>query len=116
MPDRPAGLLGQGQAIAPPEPAATSKPALLPGNIAEATRPFWQGMPGDEHQAIPVLLSSYSTDMSAADIRSALDWMCYQRADMSRYLCDWISRWRLHNYYAEATLKMLIEMLRNMQR
>jgi len=114
MPDRPAGL--SGQAIAPPEPAATSKPALLPGNIAEATWPFWQGVPGDEHQVIPVLLSSYTTDMSAADLQSALDWMRYQQADMARYLSDWISRWRLHNYSAEATLKMLIDMLRNMQR
>ena len=43
-------------------------------------------------------------------------WMRYQRADMARYLCKWISRWWLHNYSAEATLKMLIDMLRNMQR
>jgi len=114
MPDRPAGL--SGQAIAPPKPAASSKPALLPGNIAEATRPFWQGLPGNEHQVIPVLLASYGTDMSATEIQSALDWMRYQRADMARYLCEWISRWRLHNYSAEATLKMLIDMLRNMQR
>ena len=114
MPDQPAGL--SGQAMAPPEPAASCKLFLLPGNIAEATRPFWQGSPGDEHQVIPVLLVSYGTDMSAAEIQSALDWMSYQRADMARYLCEWISQWRLHNYSTEATLKMLIDMLHNMQR
>jgi len=114
MPDRPAGL--SDRAIAPSEPAATSKPALLPGNIAEATRPFWQGVPGNDHQVIPVLLSSYTTDMSAADIQSALDWMRYQRADMARYLSDLISRWWHHNYSTEATLKMLVDKLSNMQR
>jgi len=112
-PDQSAEL--QGQATAPPEPA-DSKPLLLPGNIVTATRPFWQGMPGDEHQVIPVLLASYRTDMSAAAIQSTLDWMRYQRADMARYLCEWVSTWRQNNYFAEATLNMLTAMLRNMQR
>jgi len=105
-----------GPAMAPPEPTASSKPTLLPGNIAEATRPYWQGRPKDDQHVIPVLLSAYSTDMSATDIQSALNWMRYQRVDMARYLSEWISRWRLHNYSVEATLKMLTEILRNMQR
>jgi len=80
-------------AIASPEPTVTSKPTLLPGNIAEATRPYWQGWPDDEHSVIPVLMSAYSTNMSAADIQSALNWMWYQRHDMSRYILEWIDRW-----------------------
>ena len=112
-PQEPAGL--QGQAMAPPEPADSSKPFLLPGNIVVATRPFWQGLPGDEHQVIPVLLASYRTDMSAAAIQSTLDWMRYQRADMARYLCEWVGTWR-QNHYSEATLDMLTTMLGNMQR
>jgi len=113
-PQEPAGL--QGQAMAPPEPADSSKPFLLPGKIVVATRPFWQGLPGDEHQVIPVLLASYHTDMSAAAIQSTLDWMRYQRADMARYLCEWVETWRQNHYSAEATLDMLTTMLGNMQR
>jgi len=42
--------------------------------------------------------------------------MRYQRADMARYISEWISRWRQNRYSAEATLGMLTDMLRNMQR
>ena len=79
-PDQSAEL--QGQAMVPHEPADSSKPFLLPdGNLVVATRPFWQGLPGDEHQVIPVLLASYRTDMSAAAIQSTLDWIA--AADIS---------------------------------
>jgi len=113
-PEEAVGL--PGPATAPPDPTVTSKPTLLPGNIAEATRPYWQGRPEDEHKVIPVLPSAYSTDMSAADIQSVLNWMRYQRDDMSRYLLEWIDRWRQNHYSAEATLEMVADMLRNMQR
>ena len=114
IPEQAVGL--PGPAMAPPEPTVTSKPTLLPGNIAEATRPYWQGRPEDEHRVIPVLMSSYSTDMSAADIQSILNWMRYQHHDMSRYILEWIDRWRQHPYSAEATLGMVADMLHNMQR
>ena len=102
-----------GPATAPPNP--TAKPTLLPGNIAEVTRPYWQRRPEDEHRVIPVLMSAYSTTMSAAEIQSALNWMRYQRHDMARFLLEWVDQWQQHNYTAKATLDMMTQMLRNFQ-
>jgi len=115
LPDRPAGL--SDQVIAPSEPTATSKPALLPGNIAEATRPFWQGVPGTStrlylccccpiRQICPLPTSSLLSTGCGTSERTWLD----IRLDQP------VAAPSIYQYTAEATLKMLVDMLRNMQR
>ena len=103
-----------GSATALPTPATTHKPLLQPEHLADAARPFWQARYEDEYHIIPNLLARYDTFMS--EDRAALNWMRFQRQDMSQFLMEWIERWRQHGHTPENILEMLLQMLQNLCR